>query len=141
LVGAISVLIGAIQILVGAISMRVGAPKHDSALARTIVRNIARASGRRVAPIRVSQIARTSVTTFAPTQEQPIAPTRVRNRTYFNVPAPAAAVTASCCEAPPDAPIAPMILPPTISGNPPSTAVAPSSERIRQPSPPAASAS
>ena len=60
---------------------------------------------------------------------------------YLTVPAPAAAVTPSCCAVPPDAPMAPMILPPAISGRPPSTAVAPSSDRIRHPSPPAASAS
>ena len=42
---------------------------------------------------------------------------------YFAAPAPAAAATPSCCPVPPLAPIAPMILPFTVIGTPPSEAI------------------
>src|SRR5262245_43097074 len=46
-----------------------------------------------------------------------------RIRRYFAAPAPAAAATPSCCPVPPLAPIAPMILPFTVMGTPPSEAI------------------
>src|SRR5215813_14448176 len=55
--------------------------------------------------------------------------------------APACAHTASLLLASPETPIAPMILPSTKMGIPPSTGTAPSRPRMRRPAPPAASAS
>jgi hypothetical protein len=42
---------------------------------------------------------------------------------YFAAPAPAAAAMPSCCPVPPLAPMAPMILPFTVIGTPPSEAI------------------
>src|SRR5262245_37911968 len=74
-------------------------------------------------------------------QRLPACVPRDPRRLYLIPAAPAAAVAPSCWLVPPDAPIAPTIRPPITSGTPPSTATAPASDRIRQPSPPAASAS
>lgn len=62
---------------------------------------------------------------------------------YFSTPAPAVATWPSCWNVPPDTPMAPTILPATISGRPPSTGMAPESTMptMRSPSPPAAIAS
>jgi hypothetical protein len=51
------------------------------------------------------------------------APPEIEGRRYFAAPAPAAAATPSCCPVPPLAPIAPMILPFTVIGTPPSEAI------------------
>src|SRR4029453_15332987 len=51
------------------------------------------------------------------------APPQAESRRYFAAPAPAAAAMPSCCPVPPLAPIAPMILPFTVIGTPPSEAI------------------
>ncbi len=46
---------------------------------------------------------------------------------YFTIAAPALAITSSCEPVPPDTPIAPISLPPSISGMPPREAITSSS--------------
>jgi hypothetical protein len=55
---------------------------------------------------------------------------------YFSASIPALAICASCADVTPDTPIAPMILPSTTIGMPPSSGLAPLSRRIRRFSPP-----
>src|SRR5260370_16242782 len=57
---------------------------------------------------------------------------------YLTESAPAFAACPSCSLVPPDAPMAPTILPPMTRGRPPSTGTAPCSPRNRTPPPPPA---
>jgi hypothetical protein len=63
------------------------------------------------------------------------------DRRYFSVSAPAFAATPSCCDVPPETPMAPTIFPSISSGSPPSIGAAPRRRKMRRPSPPAATPS